>query len=282
MDPRPPAPVRTRRLPHPSWRALLAAIVLLVAMPAAALAWDSLSFSSPDESLMVSLTNQRRAASGLPALTVDGTLASEARSRSKSMGDRHVFSHLIPPDNHTVFDELKAKGYCYVYAAENFAWNTYPDDTATRAAQQQFESSSSHLANMLGKAYTKIGVGAYKAGDGTHVWTVIFTQPCGGAAPAPTSAPTPNPTATVRPTAARTAAPAPAATPTPAATPAPAARPEPTPEPEAGVLGETDGLPVSPPDAGAVLPTSSPLLLLQTLLDLFLAIMRMLFAMIPG
>jgi hypothetical protein len=245
-----------------------------VALPASVLAWGSMSFSSADESLLVSLTNQRRAASGLPALTVDGTLASEARSRSKSMGDRHVFSHLIPPDNHTVFDELKARGYCYSYAAENFAWNTYPDDTATRQAEQQFESSSSHLANILGKAYTRIGVGAYKAGDGTHVWTVIFAQPCGGAAPAPTPAPTPKPT--VRPTAARTAAPA------PAVTPAPAATPEPTPELEVGVLGETDGVPVPPTGADAALPTSSPLLLLQTLLDLFLVIMRMLFAMIPG
>lgn len=248
-----------------------------------------MAFSSPDESTMVSLTNQRRAASGLPALAVDSRLGTKARARSKLMGDSHTFSHRIPPDGHTVFNELTAEGYCYVVAAENFAWNTYPDDQATLAAQRSFEASGTHLANILGKAYTRIGVGAYKAADGTHVYTVLFTQPCAGSStPAPTKAPTARPT--VAPTARPSSPPATAASaaaPRVASTPPPST-PPPTVSPQLGVLGETDVAAVpttgvdapvpSTPEPLAAVPAIGPRSALQLLLDMVLAVMRMLLA----
>jgi len=256
---------------------MLIALLVVVAAPAAVLAWDSGAFSAPDESLLVSLTNQRRASSGLPALTVDGTLWSEARLRSKDMGDNNYFSHSIPPDGHTVFDELKAQGYCYVSAAENYAWNTYPDATATQVAEQGFESSSAHLANILGPAYTRIGVGAYKAANGTKIWAVLFAQPC-ASTPNPTPAP-PAATATPRRTSAPTAPPL-----------GSVATPGPSPLDQTAYAG-----PVSTPPPPAELnppgpsidpliqpPTSSPLLLMQWLLNLILMIIRILFAMAPG
>ena len=251
--------------------AALIALALLVTTPLAVLAWSAQGFSPADETQLVTLTNQRRAASGLPALVVDATLTNEARIRSKDMGDRNYYSHLIPPDNHSVFDELHALGYCYQVAAENFAWNNYPDAQATSAVEGQFESSRTHLGNILGTSWTRIGIGAYKDADGNHVYTVLFSLPCSGTSPTPR--PTPAPV--------RTAAPQP----TPAATPAP------TPAPEPGILGiASTGF--SPAAANnIVLPSPDPLvapmqgvpyLLLQWILELFLAIIHSLAAMVPG
>jgi hypothetical protein len=190
-------------------------------LPASALAWNARAFSAQDESLLVSLVNQRRAGAGQAALVADATLTTEARSRSKRLGDRRIFSHSI--DGRSAFDELREMGYCLQEGAENLAWNSYPDDQATRVAWQGLQQSPAHLANIVGRTYTRIGVGAYKAADGTHVYVLLFVRKCGAS---PTKAP-----ATTTP--ARRAAPRiPPAT----ATPAPKAS-EPPAEP---VLQERD------------------------------------------
>jgi uncharacterized protein YkwD len=226
-----------RRLAQGGLGLALALVALLVVItPAPIAAWTAGTFSSASESLLVQLTNQARANAGLAALSVDSTLRTVARSRSKDMIDRNYFSHSIPPDGHKVFDELRAMGYCYVTAGENIGWNTYPDDTATYAIQDMFMGSSSHRANILGSAWRVIGVGAYQGSTDKKMWTVLFAQPCsgGGATPKPA---TPKPTvkpATPRPATPRPATPRPA-TAEPAApviTPEPTAEPTPPPTPE--------------------------------------------------
>lgn len=180
------------------------------------LAWDVGAFSGGDESLLITLTNQARASAGLNALIVDPTLTAVARSRSKDMEDRGYFSHTTP-EGTTVFDQLRAAGYCYTAAGENIGRNNYPDDSATAAVFDGFMGSSAHRANILG-SYDYIGVGAYKGADGFHVWTMLFAKKCGSggstggsggtapkpavkkAAPKPTPAPTPVPTPTPTPT----------------------------------------------------------------------------------
>ncbi len=219
-----------RRLPLRRTATVLAlAITMLV--PSGVFAWDANSFSSADEALLVQLTNQARANAGLPALKVDSTLAGVARWRSKDMIDRNYFSHKIPPNNTTVFNELDRIGYCYKVAGENIGKNNYPDDQATYVVQDGFMGSAGHKANILGN-WNVIGIGAYKGADGNHVWTVLFAQKC-GSAPAPT--PTPTPKATPKPTPAPAATPKPTPKPTSKATPrptaAPTAAPTPTPEP---------------------------------------------------
>jgi uncharacterized protein YkwD len=221
--------------------AIVAALALTIATPGAVFAWDANSFSSADEQLLVTLTNQARASAGLPALTVDGALTDMARWRSKDMIDRDYFSHSIPPDGKKVFDYLSSSGYCFNVAGENIGTNNFPDDIATETIQQGFMGSTGHRANILGTGWDVIGIGAYKGPDGKHLWTVLFADKCGGTAPpnptpapttAPTTAPTPKPTpkpaATPRP-----ATPAPTAAPTPAVTPPPTPEPTPKPTPEA-------------------------------------------------
>jgi hypothetical protein len=143
-----------------------------------------------------------------------------------------------------VFRKLDSKGYCYRVAGENIGWNTYPDDKATAAIHKMFMDSSGHRANILGKAWDVIGIGAYKGSDGKKMWTVLFADKCGGT----TSKPKPAPRSTPRPT----AKPAPKATPrpTPRPTPTPTPTPEPTPlatSPLAGIEADRDQVPGVPP-----------------------------------
>ena len=229
--------------------ALVAGLVLTIATPGVAFAWNSYSFSSTEESRLLTFINQLRAANGLSALTMDATLVSEARKRSKDMYDRNYFSHDIPPDGHTVFDELTAMGYCYQVAGENIAKNDYPElpyspDTTT-VAFNGWKDSAPHLANMKGN-YTVVGIGSFK-GDGRnggndsasypdHLFTAVFAKKCGSATPPPTPTPRQTATPTPRPTATPTPRPTPTPTPRPTATPRPTPSPtgidNPTPTPE--------------------------------------------------
>ncbi len=174
--------------------------VFALAQPSSALGWDSGSFSSSSESSLVTLTNRARANAGLKSLKVDSRLTSVARWRSKDMITRDYFSHTIPGYG-KVWDKLHAIGYCYVVAGENIGWNTYPDDSATAAIQDMFMGSPGHRANILGKTWDVVGIGAYKGPTGKKMWTVLFADKCGSTAPKPTPRPTAKPKPKPRPTA---------------------------------------------------------------------------------
>jgi uncharacterized protein YkwD len=201
--------------------------VFTLAAPAATLGWSGGTFSSTSESALVAMTNRARASAGLKALKVDSTLHSVARWRSKDMIDRNYFSHSIPGYG-KVWDKLNAIGYCYNVAGENIGWNNYPDDSATAAIQSAFMGSPGHRANIMGKTWDVIGIGAYKGSSGKKMWTVLFADKCGSTAPKPTPKPRPKPTA--RPAPRVTPKPAPKATPRPTPKPAPKATPAPTPD----------------------------------------------------
>jgi uncharacterized protein YkwD len=228
-----PTTVRSRRSALAIGALFLLTSVFTLAVPVATLAWSSGTFSSTSESDLVAMTNRARASAGLKALKVDSTLHTVARWRSKDMIDRNYFSHDIPGYG-KVWDKLNAIGYCYNVAGENIGWNNYPDDIATAAIQQAFMDSAGHRANIMGKAWDVIGIGAYKGPTGKKMWTVLFADKCGSTAPKPTPKPTTRPRATARPTPRPTPRPAPKATPRP--TPKPAAAPQltPAPTPELG------------------------------------------------
>lgn len=234
-----------------------------LAAPSPATAWSSGTFSAGSENQLVALTNQARAAAGRKALKVDSTLRSIARWRSKDMIERKYFSHDIPGRGR-VFDVMSDKGYCYNVAGENIGWNNASDGGATQKIQNMFMGSSGHRANIVGKDWDVIGIGAYKGANGKKMWTVIFADRCGStkpkpkpnppakpkptvhpvqrATPKPTKKPTPKPTVAVpTPSPAVTLAPSsfPVATPAPS-TPEPAASAEPNAPPDlsAGLGGE--------------------------------------------
>jgi uncharacterized protein YkwD len=209
-----------------------------MAIPASTFAWDPSSYNASSEAQLIALTNRSRTNAGLRALKVDATLRSVARWRSKDMIDRNYFAHAIPGYG-KVFDKLDAIGYCYHVAGENIGWLNYPDDLATAEIHQMFMDSAPHRANILGKTWDAIGIGAYKGANGKKMWTVLFADRCGGSAPAAT--PKPAPRATPRAT----------SKPKPAATPKPTAKPRPTPAPTA--------VPTLEPTADATSEPTSPL-----------------------
>lgn len=240
--------------------ALVAASLGVLARPPAASAWSAGSFSSASESQLLALTNQARASAGLRSLRSDSTLVSLARWRSKDMIERDYFSHQIPGGG-MVFDVMSERGYCFKLAGENIGWNNYPDDVATKAVQAQFMGSSGHRANILGKSWDVVGIGAYKGSDGKKMWTVIFADKCGTTAPKPTAKPTVKPTArpraTAKPTPRPTERPKSTAKPTPRPTPEATPTPEPTPplrprvEPDEGDGSvATTPVPSGPGDGG--------------------------------
>jgi uncharacterized protein YkwD len=217
---------RPSRSPLPVAIAFAFAIssVVTLATPQSVDAWSGGSYSSSSERALVSMTNRSRAAAGLRSLRIDSALTAVARWRSKDMIERDYFSHQIPGYG-SVFKKLDSKGYCYKVAGENIGWNTYPDDEATAAIHRMFMDSSGHRANILGRGWDVIGIGAYKGSDGKKMWTVLFADKCGGSTSKPKPAPKPTPRPTPRPT----SKPAPKKTPKPTAAPTPTPEPTPTP-----------------------------------------------------
>lgn len=264
--------------------ATVAALVLIVALPAPVFAWTNYSFSGPDENTLATLINQFRAANGKPPLVVDlSTVHSVARTRSKDMYDKNYFSHDGPDAGTTpdAFQLLDAARYCYSGAGENIAWNDYGDTatsrlpSSTQGAFDGWANSSTHRDVMLGN-WTRIGIGAFKGdgrwygkggayGDGdlssypAKVFTAVFVTSCGSPTPTPkpTPTPTPKPSATPKPTPTpkptATATPRPTATPTPRPTATP--HPNPTPTHTPSPTPSPPGNPTAPPD---VTPTPSP------------------------
>ena len=206
---------------HPSLRrmriagvAIVFALVAVLASAGSTHAWAAGTFSVADEQLLFTLTNQDRASAGLNALVDDGYLHSKARWRAKDMADRNYFSHAIPPDGRMVFDYMQADGYCFRVAGENIGLTTFGDSDATTTLEQAFMGSPEHRDNILG-TWADMGVGAYQAPDGSKLYSVLFSIPCGVVAPTPTPVPTPVSTPVPPPV----ATPVPTPVPTPVSTP---------------------------------------------------------------
>ena len=231
--------------------------VFTLAAPSATFAWDPNSFSTSSAADLVALTNRSRASAGLRALRVDSTLSSVARWRSKDMIVRNYFSHTIPGYG-KVWDKLHAIGYCYKVGGENIGWNNYPDDIATAAIHKMFMNSAGHRANILGRAWDVIGVGAYKGPTGKKMWTVLFADKCGTTSTAPKPTAKPRPRATPRPTSRPKATPRPTARPT--AKPAKTATPTPTIDlaPTTEATPPLDGSDLLPGDEPGTEPTDQP------------------------
>ena len=102
---------------------LLTALLALafVVPPARVGAWVSGQYNGAQESLLFSLTNQARAASGVAPLRFSSALRSLARWRTKDMADRNYFAHEIPPDGRMVFAYMDQRGFRYVLASSNNA-----------------------------------------------------------------------------------------------------------------------------------------------------------------
>jgi uncharacterized protein YkwD len=111
---------------------------------------------SPLEQAVVDLTNQARAANGLPPLQVNGALVAMAQLQSNNMAQLNEMAHNLPSvAEPTLVSRAAAAGYNYAWLGENIAFN-YPDAPSVVAA---WMNSPEHRANILNPNYTDIGVG---------------------------------------------------------------------------------------------------------------------------
>lgn len=120
------------------------------------------------------LLNDERAAEGVDALIMDGDLRAVARAHSEDMVARDFFAH-ENPDGESPFDRIQAAGLEYSAAAENIAWNSFPDPVAT--AVDGWMNSPGHRTNILNPVYTHTGMGVADNGSGGFYFTQVFTLP---------------------------------------------------------------------------------------------------------
>ncbi len=125
---------------------------------------------SAQEQKMLNLLNSDRKNNGLAALAHDPELSRIARIKSADMRDRNYFAHESPTYG-DVRTMLKTFGYQYQSASENIAHHANVDK-----AQAAFLSSPGHRANILGKGWTKVGVGIVYDKDGFIYATQIFAR----------------------------------------------------------------------------------------------------------
>jgi uncharacterized protein YkwD len=121
---------------------------------------------------VVDLTNQERAANGLPALSVDGRLSAAAQVQSNDQAARDQMSH-DGSDGSNAGDRVSAQGYSWSAWAENVAMG-YPDAPSVMSG---WMGSDGHRRNVLSVNVTQIGVGLAYAADGTPYWTQVFARP---------------------------------------------------------------------------------------------------------
>lgn len=120
------------------------------------------------EEQMVRLVNTERSKAGLPALAADPALTKAARAKSQDMINKNYFSHESPTYG-SPFDMLRSFGITYRSAGENIALNQ-----STAAAHTALMNSTGHKANILGKQYSKVGIGVVKGSKG-YYFTQLFT-----------------------------------------------------------------------------------------------------------
>jgi hypothetical protein len=206
---------------------------------------------------LLNLTNQERAANGLPALKLDSRLNQSATLKAGNMFAENYWAHVSPSGLQPWYWFGQA-GYSYTYAGENLAMGF---DTSAGAVQG-WMNSPGHRANILNASYKDVGFAVQNGtllGDQTTL--VVAHYGAGSAAPAVAAAPKP----TAKPAAAKAATPVATAVPTPA--PTAESTPTPTPLPATPSPLTVASAGVSPPSAPAPQQYSlfKPLSLVRTL-----------------
>ncbi len=119
---------------------------------------------------VIKLTNERRAAAGVSALTYNPLLASAAKAKGEDMINRDYWAH-IAPDGTQPWKFFSDVGYKYRYAGENLA----KDFSSPQSAVDAWMASPSHKENMLSSKYSEIGI-AVVEGDLNGADTTIIVQ----------------------------------------------------------------------------------------------------------
>ncbi|MCR3757750.1 CAP domain-containing protein [Clostridium felsineum] len=124
-----------------------------------------------EENQVIKLVNIQRAKYGLAPLKANIQLMNVARIKSRDMLTKNYFSHMSPTFGST-FSLLTRYGLSYAAAGENIAYGY----TNAGSVMNGWMNSPGHRANILGKSYREIGVGAVKSSSGKIYWTQVFIK----------------------------------------------------------------------------------------------------------
>ncbi|MEV5558360.1 CAP domain-containing protein [Nonomuraea wenchangensis] len=139
--------------------------------PAEATAKAATTVGTAVENEVVRLTNAERAKGGCGALTHDSRLRRAAYEHSADMAKNDYFEH-DSQDGRDVGDRIRATGFTASAWAENIAMG---QRTAAEVVKG-WMNSDGHRRNIMNCAYTHIGVGAAKDGQGRLYWTQDFAR----------------------------------------------------------------------------------------------------------
>ncbi|MET8993073.1 CAP domain-containing protein [Nonomuraea wenchangensis] len=123
------------------------------------------------ENEVVRLTNAERAKGGCGPLTHDPRLRRAAFGHSADMAKNDYFEH-DSQDGRDMGDRIRATGFTGSAWAENIAMG---QRTAAEVVKG-WMNSDGHRRNIMNCAYTHIGVGAAKDGQGRLYWTQDFAR----------------------------------------------------------------------------------------------------------
>lgn len=208
-------------------RKMFGAVIMLVALVAAGVVTGAPAGADTvsDEHAFVARINDLRASKGLGTLTVNGELVDIARGWAGQMAAAGAISH-NPSFAGQVDSDWEKLG-------ENVGVGGSVDSLMTA-----FINSPGHYANLVDPAFTHVGVGVVRGGDGriytSHQFMKLRSSSTTTPKPTVTAAPKPKPVATTaapKPATTRPAASAPRTTVKPAAPASPKAPPAPTPVP---------------------------------------------------
>lgn len=122
------------------------------------------------EQKVLNLLNSDRIANGLPALQLDAELSRLARLKSCDMNSQHYFAHESPTYGNAA-SMLTQFGYAYKGVGENIAHHA-----TVEKAEAAFMSSPGHRTNILGRQWTKVGVGVCVDSNGFVYVTQLFVR----------------------------------------------------------------------------------------------------------
>ncbi|MDQ6799156.1 MAG: CAP domain-containing protein [Actinomycetota bacterium] len=191
-----------------------AGLSLGAVVPETALSAATAGATTSDEASLFALTNQARAAAGAPALSLDATISSVARSWAQTMAAQGGISH--NPDLESLLGG-------WLGLAENVGVGS-----TIAQVHEALLASPAHYVNLTNPDYSLVGIGVATAGGRLYVVENFEAPAVGGRT---TAIADPEPPPTVAPRATTTTVPAPpeppmlAPPPTSVPTAAPAAAP---------------------------------------------------------
>ena len=132
------------------------------------------TLGGPTASPMLVLTNQARAAAGLPALTHNSKLDAAAALLCHEIAQTGIIDHTQPGTAHpTPGDRVTAEGYVWHYVGENL---NFGGDSTMAVAFQNFMNSPPHRANILEPLVTNYGDAMVTVGN-YYCWVQDFAAP---------------------------------------------------------------------------------------------------------